>query len=164
MKRISKILLFNPAEIIIWGIQCNYNNLAKVLGVFDYERMIMIIESVEYDSSLLAFIVNKKIYYDLKPRGNNEYDVSVVLNRGLFSDLLEEVIREYPENVVTLCFPDAAKVNFPLPNSPEELVRSGIANSAVFISFDENALRISVNKNLVQPKELYRKIKALRLS
>ena len=57
---------------------------------------------------------------------------------------------------------DSTNWDIYLQCSFEELAAAGIANAFMFISFDENALLISVNKFLIQPQKLYRQIKALR--
>ena len=37
--KFTKNLLFNPAEIRISGIRCNFNNIAKISTIFDFKRI-----------------------------------------------------------------------------------------------------------------------------
>jgi hypothetical protein len=80
----------------------------------------------------------------------------------LFEGILEKAISEDPENIFVFNLLDSTNWDIQLQHSFEELVATGITNLFISISLDENALLISVNKFLIQPQELYRKIKALR--
>lgn len=162
MIKISKNLLLNPAQILVSGIKCNFKNIAKIADVFDCKWIVMTIDSLTKDSSLLALVRNQGLKYFLKQQSSNYIEVSVIIPYSLFEDLLEKAIREDPENIFMFNLLDPTNWDIFLQHSFEELVATGITNVFISISFDENALLISVNKALTQPQELYRKIKALR--
>lgn len=58
MIKFTKNLLFNPAEICISGIRCNFDNIAKISTIFDFKWTEVTIDSVKEGSSLLEFVSN----------------------------------------------------------------------------------------------------------
>lgn len=162
MIKISKNLLLNPAQIWISGIKCNFKNIAKIANVLDCKWIVVTIDSLTKDSSLLALVKNQGLKYFLKQHSANYIEVSVIIPYSIFEDVLEKAISEDPENIFVFNLLDPTNWDIHLQHSFEELVATGITNVFISISLDENALLISVNKALIQPQELYRKIKALR--
>lgn len=162
MIKISKNLLLNPAQIRVSGIKCNFENIAKIANIFDCKWIVVAIDSLTKDSWLLALVKDQGLKYFLKQHSANYIEVSVVIPYSLFGDVLEKAINEDPENIFVFNLLDPINLDIHLQHSFEELVATGITNVFISISLDENALLISVNKSLIQPQELYRKIKALR--
>lgn len=162
MIRILKNFLLNPAQIRVYGIKCNFKNIVKIANVFDFKWIVMTIDSLTKDSSLLALVKNQGLKYFLKQHSANYIEVSVIISYSLFEDVLEKAISEDPENIFVFNLLDSTNWDIHLQHSFEELVATGITNVFISVSLDENALLISANKSLIQPQELYRKIKALR--
>ena len=162
MIKISKNFLFNPAQIRVTGIKCNFKNIVKIASIFDYKWIVVTIDSLTENSLLLALIKDQGLKYFLKQHSANYIEVSVVIPYSLFEDVLEKAINEDPENIFVFNLLDPINLDIHLQHSFEELVATGITNVFISISLDENALLISANKSLIQPQELYRKIKALR--
>lgn len=162
MIKISKSLLLNPAQIWISGIKCNFKNIAKIVNVLDCKWIVVTIDSLTKDSSLLALVKKQGLKYFLKQHSANYIEASVVIPYSLFEGILEKAISEDPENIFVFNLLDPTNWDIQLQHSFEELVATGITNLFISISLDENALLISINKFLIQPQELYRKIKALR--
>ena len=162
MIKISKSLLLNPAQIWVSGIKCNFENIAKIVNVLDCKLIVVTIDSLTKDSSLLALVKKQGLKYFLKQHFANYIEVSVVIPYSLFEGILKKAISEDPENIFVFNLLDSTNWDIQLQHSFEELVATGITNLFISISLDENALLISVNKFLIQPQELYRKIKALR--
>lgn len=162
MIKISKNLLLNPAQIRVSDIKCNFNNIAKIANVFDCKWIVVTIDSLTEESSLLSSIKEQGLKFFAKQHAANYLEVSVVIPYILFEDVLAKAINEDPENIFLFNLLDSTNWDIYLQHSLEELVATGITNVFISISFDENALLISVNKSLIQPQELYRKIKALR--
>lgn len=163
MVRISKNILFNPAQIWLSGIKCTFRNIAKIANIFDCKWVSVTVDSLTKDSPLLTLIKNQGLKYFLKQHSSNYMEVSVVIPYSLFEDIIEKVIRENPENIFVVNLIDPKNRDIHFHHSFEELVATGITNMFLSISLDEKALLISVNKFLIEPQELYRKIKALRL-
>lgn len=162
MVRISKNILLNPAQIWVSGIKCNLKNIAKIANIFDCKWIAVTIDSLTKDSSLLSLIKNQGLKYFLKQHAPNYMEVSVAIPYSLFEDIIEKAICENPENIFVFNLIDPTNWDIHLQRSFEELVATGITNMFLSISLDENALLISVNKSLIEPQELYKKIKALR--
>ena len=162
MIRFSKILFLNPAKIWISGVKCSCDNIIKIVNIFDWKWIALTIDSVTEESPLLKFAKKQKLKYSVKKRSTNFIELSVVVPHDLFNCFLEEAISEDPENIFVFNLLDSTNWDIHLQRSFEELVASGITNAFISISLDENALLISVNKSLIQPQKLYRKIKALR--
>ena len=162
MIKISKNLLLNPAKIWISGIKCNFKNIAKIANVLDYKWIVVTIDSLTKDSSLLALVKQQGLKCFLRQHSANYIEVSVMITYSLFEDVLEKAISEYPENIFVFNLLDPTNWDIHLQHSFEELVATDITNVFISISLDESALLISVNKSSIQPQELYRKIKALR--
>lgn len=162
MIKISKSLLLNPAQIWVSGIKCNFKNIAKIVNVLDCKLIVVTIDSLTKDSSLLALVKKQGLKYFLKQHSANYIEVSMVIPYSLFEGILEKAISEDPENIFVFNLLDSTNLDIQLQHSFEELVATGITNLFISISLDENALLISVNKFLIQPQELYRKIKTLR--
>lgn len=161
MIRITKNILFNPAQIWVSGIKCNLKNIEKIAGIFDCKWIVMTIDSLSGDSSLLSFMKSQGLKHFLKQH-SSDHEVSVVIPYSLFDDVLEKALCEDPENIFVFNLLEPTNWSIHLQYSFEELVANGFTNVFISISLDENALLISVNKFLVEPQELYRKIKALR--
>ena len=162
MIKISKSLLLNPAQIRVSGIKCNFKNIAKLVNVLECKWIAVTIDSLTKDSSLLALVKKQGLKYFLKQHPANYIEVSVVIPYSLFESFLEIAISEDAENIFVIDLLDHTNWDFKLQHSFEELVATGSANFFISISLDENALLISANKLMVQPQELYRKIKALQ--
>lgn len=41
MTKISKFLLFNPISIQIKDIDCNFENIVKVINIFEFKQIVM---------------------------------------------------------------------------------------------------------------------------
>lgn len=163
MINISKKLLLNPTQIRISGVKCNFKNITKVVNIFNYKWIVMTIDSLMRDSSLLSLINDQGLKYTLKQRSDNYLEVSVIVPYSILGDILKRAISEDPENIFIVNFLNPTNGYIYLQHTFEELVVTGVANVFISISLDENAILILSNKYLVQPRELYRKIKTLRL-
>ena len=139
MIKFTKNLLFNPAEICISGIRCNFDNIAKISTIFDFKWTEVTIDSVKEGSSLLEF---------------------VVVPCPLFEVFLDKAIKENPENIFMLNLLEPAG-NVCLQQPFEELVITGITDVFISIALDENALLICMNKSLVIPQEVFKRLKKL---
>lgn len=162
MIKISKNILLNPAHIWVSGIKCNFENIAKIVIVLDCKWIVVTIDALTKDSSLLAFAKMEGLKYFQKQHSANYIEVSVVIPYYLFECILEKAISENPENIFIFNLLDFTNLDIQLQYSFEELVTTGITNWFISIALDENALLVSVNKFLIQPQELYRKIKTLQ--
>lgn len=161
MIKFSKNLLLNPAEIRISGIKCNFNNIVKISTVFDFKWMVVTIDSVKEESSLLALVKDQGLKYFTRPRTAGYVEISAVVPCPLFEDFLDKVIKEDPENIFVFNLLDPVNSIVCLQRSFEELVATGITDVFISISLDENALLICVNKSLLLPWEVFKRIKAL---
>lgn len=162
MIRFSKILVMNPAKIWISGVKCSYDNMIKLANIFDCKWISLTIDSVTEESPLLKFIKNRELKYSVRQHSTNHMEISVAVQYDLFKYILKKAISEDPENIFIFNLLELTNWNEQLQRPFEELVATGITNMFISISLDENALLISVNKSLIRPQELYRKIKALR--
>lgn len=162
MIKISKNLLLNPAQIWISGINCSFKNIVKIVNVLDCKWIVVTIDSLTKDSTLLTLVKVQGLKCFVKQKSANYIEVSVIIPYFLIEELLEKAISEDPENIFVFNLLDPTNWDVHLQHSFEELVTTGITNVFISISLDEKALLISVNKSMIQPQELYRKIKALR--
>ena len=81
MIKFTKNLLFNPAEICISGIRCNFDNIAKISTIFDFKWTEVTIDSVKEGSSLLEFVkVQGLKNFITDNRGSNF--ISVIQNQS----------------------------------------------------------------------------------
>ena len=55
MIKFSKMFFTNPAKIWISNIKCSFNNVVKIIKVFNCEWMTMTIDSIAEGSALLTF-------------------------------------------------------------------------------------------------------------
>ena len=74
---------------------------------------------------------------------------------------MDKAIKENPENIFVFNLLDPASSVICLQRSFEELVTTGIADVFISIALDENALLICVNKSLIIPQEVFKRLKAL---
>ena len=162
MIKFSKKLLFNPAEIRISGIECSFNNIVKIVTVFDCKWIVITIDSVTEGSSLLTLVKDRGMKYFTRPRSGDYVEMSAIVPYSLFEDFLDKAIKEDPENIFVYNLLDLANSVMCLQCSFEELVVTGITDVIISISLDENALLIYVNKSLLLPQEVFKTIKALR--
>lgn len=79
----------------------------------------------------------------------------------MLEDFLEIAINEEPENlcVFNLLAPENSSMCSRL--AFEELMSAGIADVFISFSLDEKALLISMNRDLLQPYDIFMKLKAL---
>lgn len=164
MIRISKNILFNPAEILISGIKCDFKNITEIVNVLGCKWIVVTIDSLTEESSLLSLIKNQGLKYYIERGPVNYIEVSVSIPHSLFEDILKRALSEDPENICIMNFLDSEGRDVQLQHPFRDLVITGIAKAFISIALDENAMLIYVNKSLIQAKELYRKIKALRFN
>ena len=162
MIRILKYLWINPAQIYIDGIKCSFKNISKITNIFNYKWIALLIDSLTKDSPLLAFIKNQGLKYSLNQHSPEYIEVSVFIPYSLFEDVLEKAIDEYPENIFILNLFESENWDTHLRLPFKKLATAGVSDLAISISLDENSLLISVNKSLIEPRNIYREIKALR--
>ena len=161
MIKFAKNFLFNPADIRISGIKCRFNNIVKIFAVFDFKCIVVTIDSVTEGSSLLTLVKNQGLKCFTRLRSAGYVEISVVVPYPLFEDFLDKAIRENPENIFVFNLLDPANSVMCMRQPSEELVAKGIADAFISISLDENALLICVNKSLILPQELFKRLKTL---
>ena len=163
MVRFSKNLRLNPATIRVSGLDCSVNNIVKIVDVFHCKEMVVTVDSVTEESSLLVFMKTQGLKYFERPRSAEHAEISAIIPPPLFGDFLDKAIHEAPENVFVFSLRDPANAVMCLQHSYEELVTKGIVDVFISISFDENVLLICMNKSLVSLRDVYPQIKALHL-
>ena len=163
MIRYGKIFFLNPAEIWISDMKCNLSYIVKIINVFDCKWILMTIDSVTGDSSFLTAIKNQGVRYIASPLGSNHFEISVVLQYTLFENVLDKAMNENPENIFVYSLLELKECNMCLQYSFEELIIKGIADVCISISLDKNAMMIYMSKFLIPIREVFKKIKALRL-
>ena len=161
MIKFSKNLLLNPAEIRISGIKCSFNNIVKISTVFEFKWIVVTIDSVTEGSSLLTLAKDQGLKYFERSRSAGYVEISAVVPYLLFEDFLDKAIKENPKNIFVFNLLDPASSVICLQRSFEELVTKGITDVFISISLDENALLICMNKSLILPRELFKRLKAL---
>ena len=162
MIKFTKNLLLNPAEIRISGIRCSFNNIVKISTVFDFKWIAVTIDSVTEESSLLTLAKDQGLQYFVRPRSAGYVEISAVVPYPLFEEFLGKAIKENPENIFVFNLLDPANSIMCLQRSFEELVTTGIADVFISISLDENAVLICMNRPLILPQVLFKRLKALR--
>ena len=161
MIKLTKNLLFNPAEIEITGIKCSFNNIVKISSLFDLKWIVVTVDSVTEGSSLIKLVKDHGWKYFLMSRSVGYTELSAVVPYHLFEYFLDKAIEENPENIFVSNLRDPANSVMCLQRSFDELVIAGIIDVFISISLDENAVLICVNKSRIIPKELFKKLKAL---
>ena len=161
MIRFTKNILFNPAEIRISGIKCCFSNIVKIFSVFDFEWTMVTIDSVTEGSSLLTFVKDQGLKYFARPVSADYIEITAIVPYSLFEVFLDKAIEEYPENIFVINLLDPANIAMYLRRPFAELVAKGITDVFISISLDKNALLICVNKSLIPPRGLFKKLKAL---
>ena len=63
MIKFSKNLLLNPVTIRVSGLDCSENNIIKIVDLFHCKEMVVTLDSVTEESSLLAFIKAQGLKY-----------------------------------------------------------------------------------------------------
>ncbi len=161
MIKFTNSFIFNPEEIWISGIKCSFNNIMKVSAVFDFKWIAVTIDSVKEGSSLLTLMEDQGLKYFAKPRSAGYVELSVVVPYLLFDIFLDKAIKEYPENIFVFNLLDPANDVLCLQQSFKELVTTGITDVFISIALDENALLICMNKSLILPQEVFKRLKEL---
>lgn len=161
MIKFTKNLLFNPAKIWISGINCSFNNIVKIFTVFDFKWIVVTVDSVTEVSPLLTLVKDQGLKYFARPCSDGYVEISVVVPYPLFENFLDKAIKENPENIFVFNLLDPENSAMCLRWPFEKLVTTGITDVFISISLDENAVLICVNKSLILPKELFKRLKAL---
>ena len=102
--KFTKNLLFNPAEICISGIRCNFDNIAKISTIFDFKWTEVTIDSVKEGSSLLEFVKVQGLKNFIRHHSSGNIEMSVVVPCHLFEVFLDKAIKENPENIFMLIY------------------------------------------------------------
>lgn len=163
MIKFSKNFLLNPAEIRISGIKCSFNNIVKIFTMFEFKCVLVTIDSVTEGSSLLTLVKDQGLKYLERPSSAGYIEISAVVPYLLFEDFLYKAIKENPENIFVFNLLDPASrssVKY-LQRSYEELMTKRITDVFISISLDENALLICMNKSLILPRELFKRLKTI---
>ncbi len=163
MVNISKLLFTNPAQIIISAIKCNYSNIIKITNVLDCKLFVLTIDSIRENSAFFKLIEELGLKYSLKKQSINYIEISTVVPYNLFNIVLNKAINENPENIFMFNLINQTNWNNQLEYSFEKLVSTGITDIFLSFSFDENAILLYINKSLLSPREIYKKIKSLKL-
>ena len=129
--------------------------------MFEFKWIVVTIDSVTEGSSLLTLVKDQRLKYFERPRSAGYVEISAVVPYLLFEDFLDKAIKENPENIFVFNLLDPASSVICLQRSFEELVTKGITDVFISISLDENALLICMNKSLILPQELFKRLKAL---
>ena len=161
MINFSKNFVFNPAEIRIFNIKCNFNNIAKISTALDFKNLFVTIDSVTAECSLLTLIKDQRLRYFEKLRSNDCVEISAIVPCSLFDAFLNQAIKENPENIFIFNLIDSTSSGMCLLSPFQKLVAKGIADVFVSISLDENAMLICMNKSLISPRSFFKKLKAL---
>ena len=159
--RFSKQFWLNPAKIWVSGIRCSFNNIVKISSVFDLKWIVVTIDSVTEGSSLLTFVKDQGLKYFARPCSIGYVEMSAVVPYPLFEDFLDKAIKEDPENIFVLNLLDPANGSACMQHSYEEAVIAGSADVFISIALDENALLICVNKSLIIPQKVFKRLKEL---
>ena len=130
--------------------------------MFHCKEVVVTIDSVTEEGSLLAFMKAQGLKCFERPRSADHAEISA--NPTLFIwRFLDKAIHEAPENVFVFSLCDPANAVMCVRHSYEELVTKGIVDVFISVSLDENALLICMNKSLVPLRDVYQKIKALHI-
>lgn len=162
MIRFSKNFLTNPAQIWIYGIQCNPDNIIKIADSFKNKWMIVTIDSVTEESSLLKFVKDQGINYAVKQHPDNNIELSIAILYDMLEAVLKKADCENSEYIFIFDLPNLTNWSEYLPYSFEELVSTGVANMFLSVDLDENAMLLTLDKHVLSPQELYRRIKRLQ--
>ena len=162
MVRLSKNLLLNPAKVWIFGIKCSFDNIAKILDVFNFQWLAVTVDSVTAESPLLTLIKDHGFEYFVRPCSAGQEEISAVIPYSLSEKFLNKALNEDPENIFVFSLPDPANDAMCLRRPYEEAVAAGSIDVFISISLDENAVLICMNKSLIPVRDVYAKIKALR--
>ena len=100
----------NPAQIWIFGIQCSPDNIIKIADAFNNKWIIVTIDSVTEESSLLTFIKDQDINYVVKQHSDNNIEISIAISYDLFETVLRKADSENPENIFVYDLPNLTKL------------------------------------------------------
>lgn len=163
MIRFSKILFTNSAKVYVSGIRCSYDNIVKIVGIFDCTHISLTVDSVARESQLLTFIKEHGLNYFIKQQAANYVELSAEVPCSLFNCILEKAICEKPENIFIFNLLDPSSWNMQLQRPFDELVAMGVTDMFISASLDEDALLISINRSLLSAKDVYKKIRLLNI-
>lgn len=162
MTKISKFLLFNPISILIKDIDCNFENIVKVINIFEFKHIVMRIIFLQKDSALMVFIKNKELKFITKQCSDNYVVLSVIVPYSLLNNVLKMAINEKADDICIFNLFDLTTWDIYQHNtSINYLVSKGVIDVALFVAFDARTLIINANKSLVRPKEMYEKVKEI---
>lgn len=163
MIKYTRNFLFNPAQLQVSNIIGDYDNIQRIVKVFNCKLLVMTIDSVSKESELIGLAEKQQLQYFTKPYDNDYTELSIVVPYASFGDFLKKAISEEPENIIIFDLLDPTTVGEQLQLPHEELVIGGNTDVSITIALDENAMMIYMNKSLIRPQEVYKKIKLLNL-
>ena len=102
-----KNLITEPPSVTIYGVECSAENLLKVLGVFDCGHVLVTVDSVAAESTIIASGEGGVPCF-VKPSAGNRAELSAVVPCGMARAFLEKAIAEEPENIFVFVLPDPA--------------------------------------------------------
>lgn len=162
MIRFSKNTFTNPAQIWISNIKCSYENLIKIVDIFDCKWITLTVDSVTEGSPFLTWIAKQRVKYFPKQHSEGYMEVSVIMPYNLLGSVLEKAICECPENIFILNSINAENWTEQLRHPFEKLITTGSVDMCISASLDENAVLIYLNRYSLLPNGVYKSIRALR--
>lgn len=161
MIKFSKMFFTNPAKIWISNIKCSFNNVVKIIKVFNCEWMTMTTDSIAEGSALLTFVKKHNLEYAERHLSNCNIELSVLLPHTLLKEFLEKAFNEEPENIFIY---NSFHMNCNMActrHSLEELTATGATDACISIALDEDAILICMNKSRYSSKDVFQAIKSL---
>ena len=164
MIKYSKILFTNPAHITISGIEICYENLFKIINIFNLKQAVVEIDSLSANAPLLAYIEGQGLCCNRTTIKNKSVEICVRVQGSLLNQFLRLAIEEDPEYIFIYDLCEDEDLFNPRQYSLEHFVECGIISVLVAVAFDKNTVEVSMNKFQRSPKESIKLLKAAQLT
>ena len=164
MIKYSKILFTNPAHITISGIEICYENLFKIINIFNLKQAVVEIDSLSADARLLAYIVEQGLCCNRTTISNDSVEICVRVQGSLLNQFLRLAIEEGPEYIFIYDLCEDEGLFNPRHHSLEHFVECGIISVLVAVAFDKSTVEVSMNKFQRSPKEIIKMLRATQLT
>jgi len=159
--KISKIILQRNVDITIDGINCTFENIKKVIDIFNIKHIILTIDSLSKSSSVFLVLNDLGLNYILSSNNSEIVEATVLVPSELIYLVLEEAIKEDPENLFISNLIDIEIWKDLFTESPQTLLESGYSDLTVIVSRDRQSIFLSFIKTRYNFNDVLNKIKEI---
>lgn len=160
MPKISKMYSPNWTQVYMSNTDCDYNNITRVIELFNFTHVVISIDSVSSDSEIFKLSDELGLERIINPTSEESFELSVSVPMDLLNRILEKAIAEDPENIFITHAVDPMVWKQHVRIHPSTLLSKSITDVFIGVERDKQIISISTAKDIYTPRDLIKALKA----